>query len=58
MDGENFMEKPMNKWDDLGGFPIFLEGHPNAFPKIIGPVVVSNYTPEHERMSPGKGLFQ
>ena len=21
MDGENFMEKPMNKWDDLGGFP-------------------------------------
>ena len=29
MDGENFMENPMNKWDDLGGFlPLFLEGHP------------------------------
>ena len=25
MDGEHFMENPMNKWDDLGGRPIFLE---------------------------------
>ncbi len=24
-DGEKFMENPMNKWDDWGGFPIFLE---------------------------------
>ena len=24
MDGENFMENPMNKWDDLG-VPLFLE---------------------------------
>ena len=22
------MENPMNKWDDLGGFPIFLVQHP------------------------------
>ena len=29
MDGENFMEKPMNKWDDLGGqIPLFLVQHP------------------------------
>ena len=24
MDGENFMENPMNKWDDWG-VPLFLE---------------------------------
>ena len=28
MDGENFMENPMNKWDDLGGFPIIFWKHP------------------------------
>ena len=29
MDGENFMENPMNKWDDLGGLPpLFLVQHP------------------------------
>ena len=27
MDGENFMEEPMNKWDDLGGFPIIFGKH-------------------------------
>ena len=25
MDGENFMENPMNKWDGLVVFPYFLE---------------------------------
>ena len=28
MDGENFMENPMNKWMILGGFPLFLVQHP------------------------------
>ncbi len=58
MDGENFMENPYEQMDDLGGFPIIFGNTQYVFPKIIGPVVVSNYTPEHERMSPGKGLFQ
>ena len=39
MDGENFMEHPMNKWDELGGFqptPIFGWKHPYSLKSFQG----------------------
>ena len=32
MDGENNGSKPYEQMDDLGGFPLFLEGHPSGYP--------------------------